>query len=236
MKIKLFTVPNIITLLNLLCGVLAIVETLVGHNYMCAFWLIVLAAIFDFLDGFAARLLHSQSEIGVQLDSLSDLISFGLAPTFVLFTLALNSDSLWFDAQLAHYLAYATFAVVAFSSLRLAKFNIDDQQSENFVGLPTPASALFCVSLGLIFHAHVYTFNVETLVAVALVDAILMVSPLKMFSLKFKGLSWHKNSVRYIFLAIAAIQIALLGLLSLPAIIVSYILMSLFIELRARLT
>ncbi len=234
MKIKLFTIPNIITLLNLLCGVLAIVETLVWCNYTHAFWLIILAATFDFLDGLVARLLHSESAIGVQLDSLSDLISFGLAPSLVLYSLVQSADSVWFGGAWLSYLCYVPFIVVAFSALRLAKFNIDDQQGSDFVGLPTPASALFCISLGLIYSAQGAIFSVEALLVVAIIDSILMIAPLKMFSLKFKGVGWHKNSVRYIFLVIAGVEFALCGVVALPIVIVTYILISILIELRSR--
>ncbi len=226
MRIKLFTIPNIITLMNLLCGTLAIREVVANQNYTVAFWLIVMAAIFDFFDGAVARLLSAQSPLGVQLDSLADLISFGLAPTFVLFSLAegasfaLNYDFFNF------FLPYLTFIVVAFSALRLAKFNIDENQHSSFVGLPTPANALMCMSLGYIYQSKGLEFSAECWVAIAVVMSILMIAPIPMFSFKFKGYGWRENWLRYMFLILATAEIVLFGVYALPAAVVSYILIS----------
>ncbi len=222
MKIKLFTIPNFITLSNLICGVLAINEVIANQDYTLAFWLIVLAAVFDFFDGFVARLLGEQSLLGVQLDSLSDLVSFGLAPSFVLFSLAGEQIS---DPKL-NFLPYLTFIVVAFAALRLAKFNIDDSQHDSFEGLPTPANALFCMSLGMISAVKGVSFPTEWIVATGVAMALFMVAPLRMFSLKFKGFGLKGNGLRYGFLALAVLQIATLRLYALPAVVASYVLIS----------
>ena len=147
MKVKFFTVPNLLTLGNLLCGSYAAVVLIAYNDFPTAMLLIVAAALFDFCDGFAARLLHSASPIGVQLDSLADMVSFGLVPSLALYCMydMAPQEAASFVARAARYL---TFLVVAFSALRLAKFNIDDSQHTEFCGLPTPANALLCLSLG----------------------------------------------------------------------------------------
>ena len=149
MKVKFFTVPNLLTLGNLLCGSYAAVVLIAYNDFPTAMLLIVAAALFDFCDGFAARLLHSASPIGVQLDSLADMVSFGLVPSLALYCMydMAPQEAASFVARAARYL---TFLVVAFSALRLAKFNIDDSQHTEFCGLPTPANALLCLSLGVL--------------------------------------------------------------------------------------
>ncbi|MFI3292275.1 MAG: CDP-diacylglycerol--serine O-phosphatidyltransferase [Rikenellaceae bacterium] len=232
MRIKLFTIPNIITLMNLMCGTLAVREVVANQNYTLAFWLVIMAAIFDFMDGAAARLLGQHSPLGVQLDSLADLISFGLAPTFVLFSLAEGASSALNLDFFEKFLPYITFIVVAFSALRLAKFNIDENQHSSFVGLPTPANALMCMSLGYICQIRGLELSVEWWGLIAVVMSVLMVSPLAMFSLKFKGLGWNENGLRYSFLMLAVVEIIVLGIIyALPAIVVSYILISLILAL-----
>ncbi len=234
MKIKLFTIPNIITLANLTCGVLAAKEVVANQDYTLAFWLVILAATFDFMDGFVARLLNQQSLIGVQLDSLSDLISFGLAPTFVLFSLACDSFSGLNIKFIEEFFPYTAFLIVAFSALRLAKFNIDDSQQSNFVGLPTPANALFCMSLGLICHIQGVQISIEWLTIISIIMSIFMVIPMEMFSLKFKGLAWERNSIRYIFLAIAGAEIILLKLYAMPMVVLTYIMISILAAIVKR--
>ncbi len=235
MKIKLFTIPNIITLSNLMCGVIAIFEVIANKNYTLAFGLIILAAVFDFFDGFVARLLKQQSPIGVELDSLADLISFGLEPAMILFALSGELDSLtgyeWLDNS-CHYL---TLVVVAFSALRLAKFNIDDTQQTEFSGLPTPANALFCASLGMIYQQQGLALPTEVLALIAVVMSLFMIVPLRMFALKFKGYGWHGNEVRYLFIALTIAIFTQGGLYALPVVIVSYILISLMLCVVARL-
>ena len=148
MKIRLFTLPNMLTLANLLSGCAAIIFTLEYHAYETAFWLIVAAAVFDFLDGFVARLLKQQSPLGVQLDSLADDVTFGLAPAIVMYDIYIHSVSYYnLDPEVMDWLKYVVLIIAAFSVLRLSKFNIDTTQSTEFEGLPTPANALMLMSL-----------------------------------------------------------------------------------------
>ncbi|MBQ5878536.1 MAG: CDP-alcohol phosphatidyltransferase family protein, partial [Alistipes sp.] len=146
MKIRLFTIPNFITLANLVCGAMAAVAVLRDGNLTLAFYLVVAAAIFDFFDGMVARLLKQSGPLGVQLDSLADDISFGLVPALVLFALFGRYN----QGALSEWVGYTTFVVAAFAALRLAKFNIDDTQHTEFEGLPTPAATLLVTSLGVL--------------------------------------------------------------------------------------
>lgn len=224
MKIKLFSIPNLLTLSNLLCGSFAVVAALVYNNLTWAFWLVVAAAVFDFFDGFAARLLRCSSPIGVELDSLADDISFGFAPAAVLYVLYGRMTGLWLTWDLA---GLTVFVFAAFAALRLAKFNIDQTQHTEFCGLPTPAATLFCVSLGLLAETQGLTMFRETVVAVAVVLSLLMISNIRMFALKFQGFGWNGNRLRYGFIVLSVALIALLGAYSIPVIITLYVLVSL---------
>lgn len=225
MKVRFFTVPNLLTLSNLMCGTFAALAALVYDNLEWAFWFVILAAVFDFFDGFAARLLRQSSPIGVQLDSLADMISFGFVPAAVLY--AMTTRTMGEEQTLLRYAyAVASFLLAAFSALRLAKFNIDDSQHEEFCGLPTPANALFFTSLGLISARTGFDFGGEWLICIMPVMAWLLISPVRMFSLKFKGFGWRGNEIRYLFLALCVALIAILQLYSIPTIILLYILVS----------
>lgn len=226
MKIKLFTIPNLLTLSNLLCGSFAAVSALKFGNLEWAFWFMVIAAVFDFFDGFVARLLKCPSPIGVQLDSLADMISFGLVPAAIVYVMC--TRSLPEDSSFGLFGVYTLicFALAAFSALRLAKFNIDETQHTEFCGLPTPACALFFASLGLIEARTgfgVAGYYVALFVPVA---CWLLISPIRMFALKFQGFGWRGNEIRYIFLALSVVLIAVLRLHSIPAVIILYILIS----------
>ena len=225
MKIRFFTIPNLLTLSNLLCGTFAALSALVYGNLEWAFWFVVLAAVFDFFDGFAARLLHQNSPIGVQLDSLADMISFGFVPAAVVYVM--TTRSMGEEQFLLHCVyAFVSFAMAAFSALRLAKFNIDESQHEEFCGLPTPANALFFVSLGMISARTGFDFGGQMLIWIVPAMAWLLISPVRMFSLKFKGFGWRGNEIRYLFLALCVALIAILQLYSIPTIILLYILVS----------
>ncbi len=226
MKIKLFTIPNLLTLSNLMCGTFAAVSALRYGNLEWSFWFVVLAAVFDFLDGFVARLLKCPSPIGVQLDSLADMVSFGFVPAAVLYVMT-TSDFAEEEVLLRYGYTFLCFVIAAFSALRLAKFNIDETQHTEFCGLPTPANALFFTSLGLIYARTGYDFGGCTLIYIMPAMAWLLVSPVRMFALKFQGFGWRGNEIRYAFLASCVVLIALLRLWSVPAIIVLYILVSL---------
>ena len=235
MKIRLFTIPNMFTLANLMCGSIAVIS-LFGCAWggpAVAFMLVILAALFDFCDGFAARLLHCPSPIGVQLDSLADMVSFGLVPSAVFMSLwggASQWCGCWPEWTLrAGY--YVPLIIAAFSALRLAKFNVDDTQHTEFEGLPTPASALLCTSLAALSQAGYIGFTREAIVAVSILTACLLISPVRMFSLKFKGFGWRGNAVRYLFLAASLCIVAASLIFHAPAysvmtIIVLYIVVS----------
>ena len=223
MQIRLFTIPNILTLCNLLCGAFAAVSALLQNDLVSAFWFIVLGAVFDFLDGFSARLLKMPSPIGIQLDSLADVLTFGFAPSAILFRMYLGAESLWSTDV---YVGLGVFILVAFAALRLAKFNVDDTQTTEFCGLPTPAGGLFCASLGMLWQMGRLPLTGEAVVAIAFVVALLLIAPIRMFSLKFRGFGWRGNELRYIFLATSAVLIIFLRAYSIPTIIVLYIVVS----------
>lgn len=223
MKLRLITVPNVITLLNMMCGVLAIVSVLAWGNIHLAFWLVVLAAVFDFFDGFAARLLGQYSPLGVQLDSLSDVVSFGVAPAVAMLGMWPDAPSL---LGVPEWLGYSVLVVAAFSSLRLAKFNIDDTQHTEFEGLPTPANALFLMSLGYMFQHGEWIVTREVLLALTVVMSYLLVCGIRMFSFKFKGFGWRENRIRYIFAVITVVLVALFRVGGVALTIVLYVVLS----------
>lgn len=226
MKIRLFTIPNVITLLNLLCGSLAIIEITLHQNFTAAFWLVVASSIFDFLDGMMARLLGQYSAIGVELDSLSDVVSFGLTPSIMMFTLFNISQKSIANPLWVEYGGYIAFIIVCFSALRLAKFNVDSEQKDSFIGLPTPANALLCLSLGAVHHLGLFAFSGEAVVAISVVMALLLIVPLPMMALKFKSLAWRENRIRYIFIALSALSIFVLNYFAVTTIILLYFIVS----------
>ena len=227
MKIRLFTVPNMLTLANLLAGSVAVIFTLVYHAYETAFWLIVAAAIFDFLDGFAARLLRQTSPLGVQLDSLADDVTFGLAPAIVMFDLYVHSSSYYnLNAEVMGWMKYVVLIIAAFSVLRLAKFNIDTTQSTEFEGLPTPANALMLMSLAVLAETGRVVLYQEHILLISIAASLLLISPIRMFALKFKSFGIKGNELRYGFIVAALLMIILMPAYALLAIIVLYIVIS----------
>lgn len=227
MNIRLFTIPNMLTLGNLLCGASATVALLVAGDYTLAFGLIIAAAVCDFLDGFTARLLGCSSPIGVELDSLADMVSFGLVPSVAMFCLMGEAASIgWIPAAYAGVAQYLTFIIVAFSALRLAKFNIDDTQHTEFCGLPTPANALFCLSIATLVNSGEFAISKEVILIISIVMAYLLISPVRMFALKFKGYGWRGNEIRYIFILLSVVLIAACTKFAITAIIAIYILFS----------
>ncbi|MBQ7341802.1 MAG: CDP-alcohol phosphatidyltransferase family protein [Alistipes sp.] len=232
MKIKLFTVPNMLTLCNLLCGAGATVSALVWGDLKTAFILVIASAVFDFFDGFSARLLNQYSAIGVQLDSLADMVSFGLAPAAVMMTLFAETGS-WCEWQewMVKVGYFVPLVMTAFSALRLAKFNIDDSQHSEFEGLPTPANALFCMSLGMLAEAGLITMPREAIVILSVVMALLLICPVRMFSLKFEGFGWGANKLRYIFLLVAVAIVAVDYRYAVTAIMALYVVVSTVIHL-----
>jgi CDP-diacylglycerol--serine O-phosphatidyltransferase len=202
--------------------------------------MIFLAAIFDFLDGFSARMLKAYSPLGAQLDSLADVVSFGVAPAFILFELIKNSHGLpnivWGNVNL---LPFVALIVPLFTALRLAKFNIDTRQTESFIGLPSPASGLLLASLPLVRSQlyegqslfYMVVTNAYFYVGIGLLMGFLMVSGLPLFGLKFKSFALKGNEVRYFFLLSAIILLIVLQFVAIPFIILLYLLLSLIVFL-----
>ena len=221
-------IPNTITCLNLLSGCLAVIFAF-GGNYDAVVVCIALSAVFDFCDGLAARLLKAYSPMGKELDSLADLVSFGLAPAVMSYNLLLEvlpSDYAW--------VAYATMMIPVFAALRLAKFNIDDSQATTFKGLPVPANALWWIGACRVLAENNNTATLVCFVASIVVFSLLMVSNLPMFSLKFKGLGWRGNEVRYVMIVVAVALLALQGVAGFAPIIGLYVIKSLLSPKVAR--
>lgn len=235
MKIRLFTIPNCVTLCNLLCGSAAAIAALVHHNPTAAFVLVIAAAVFDFLDGFTARMLKSYSGIGVELDSLADMVSFGFAPAAILFSLYGPAENLWaWSDGVRTAGAYTPFLITAFSALRLAKFNVDDTQHVEFQGLTTTANAMFCSSLGWLTAAGSITLTTEAIVMISVVTSWLLVSPVRMFSFKFEHFGWRGNELRYAFAGVALVLLFLLKGAAIPVIILLYVIVSILRWLGSR--
>ena len=221
-------IPNTLTSCNLFSGCIAAYMAFHG-NYKEALLFIVLGAMFDFFDGMTARLLHVSSPIGKELDSLADDITFGLAPAaiaFFFFFLVYYPD---FLMPVAGIMPYTAFLIAVFSGLRLAKFNIDERQTSSFIGMPTPANALFWASLAVGGHSFLISdnFNAIYLFVLVVVMSLLLVAELPMFSLKFKDLSWGHNKVSYIFLIVSLPLLIIFQLSGIAAVIIWYILLSL---------
>ncbi len=223
-------IPNTITLLNLLAGFFAVVAALTGDPLLAG-WLVVLASVFDFFDGFMARLLKAYSELGKQLDSLADLVSFGVAPAAVLYSLISRGGA---GEDLSLLYLFAPALVVGASALRLARFNIDPSQESSFRGLPTPASGLFFATLPhLLPHLPPALHDPRLLSLTALLFALLMTSRIPLFSLKIKpGTSSFREMLPPILLlAIALPLLILFNLRAIPGIIILYIFMALVANL-----
>jgi CDP-diacylglycerol---serine O-phosphatidyltransferase len=244
-------IPNILTLANLLCGILAIKVGFSEYYYLASFF-VILGAFFDFFDGFAARLLKVQGELGKHLDSLADMVTFGVAPGVVIYSFLSSfiEDS---------YLPYISFVIPLLSAVRLAKFNVDSNQSDKFIGLPTPANALFFVFIPLVFLLESFDWDYPTainhinrdyvseplatgalrisetskyfIIVTILLFSYLLNAPIEMIALKFKLFRWKGNEVRFVFLALCLVVISLSLLISsvfvsVPIIILLYIILS----------
>lgn len=219
-------IPNIITCCNLTAGSLAVIMALRGTFEQAAIFILI-AAVCDFLDGLSARLLHAYSDMGKELDSLSDLISFGLAPGLMVY--ALLNDYLLLPYGNLEYLAYIALLIPVAGGIRLAKFNVDDRQTTSFVGLPIPANALFWI--GVCF-ADTRDWHPVIILALIVLFSYLMVSNLPMFSLKASNLSWSNNKLRYILVITSLGLVFWLGLTGLAGAIIAYILLSLIAWIR----
>ena len=214
-------IPNTITCCNLISGCIATYWALHGV-YDVALLFIVIGAVFDFFDGMTARLLHVSSPIGKELDSLADDITFGFAPSAIVFDY-LKNGMLPFT-----WLPYMAFVMAAFSALRLAKFNLDERQALGFIGLPTPANALFWGALIVGAGNTISTFPYAPWLILlgCAASCYLLVSEIPMFALKFKTWGWHGNEVKYIFLLTCIPLLLLLGISGLAVIIAWYVLLS----------
>ena len=226
-------IPNAITLLNLLSGCFSIVSAFEGDLVGAAYF-IFLASVLDFLDGTFARILNARTEIGKQLDSLADMVSFGLAPGFILFHLINNSLIITGLQITDNVLPYIAFLIPVFSAFRLAKFNIDTKQEFGFIGLPTPANAILIASFPLIlFYELENSFislnilqNTWILISISILLSVLLVAKLPLLSLKFKSISFSDNKSRYTFLLLSIILLVILKFLAIPLIILLYVIIS----------
>lgn len=218
-------IPNAITCLSLMSGCAATVVALEGNFTWAAVWVII-AAVFDFLDGFAARVLKAYSPMGKELDSLSDMVSFGIAPGMIVFRLLSEAAPALSLGVLNPYIPYCAIVIPVFSALRLAKFNIDDRQTTSFIGLPVPAHALFWASLGYVLHPAVHPNEIVLVPAVILAavgTSLLLVSEIPMFSMKIKSLAWKGNEYRYLLVVSAIVFTVLWGFLGVAGTILLYV-------------
>lgn len=213
--------PNLLTLCNLLCGCIGLVFV-ADDTLATAAYLIWVAAAFDFADGLIARAFKAYSEVGKQLDSLADMVSFGVLPSYILFALI--------DAQTTHaLLPFIGFLVAAFSALRLAIFNVDTRQTHAFIGVPTPANALLISSFPLIlkYYDHVsyvlFLHNPWILTGLTLLLSYLLVARIELLAFKFKQTTWRGNEVRYLFMIATPALFILLKVAAIPVIFVLYL-------------
>ena len=218
--------PNIITCLNLYAGCLSCVMSLVYDNYTGAFIFILLAACFDFLDGFVARLIKAYSPMGAQLDSLADVVSFGMAPGFIVYSF-LSTSSV--GVPYAANIPFLAFLIPVFAALRLAKFNVDSRQTTSFLGLPVPANGLFWGALipSIPLSESNHTVSTFLIITFIVIFCLLMVSEFPMFSLKFTHYKWVGNECPYIMILVTLFLTAFFQLLGICLAIVFYIFLSL---------
>jgi CDP-diacylglycerol--serine O-phosphatidyltransferase len=215
-------VPNAMTCGNLLCGCIGLVMTLRGHLETAA-WLIGLAAILDFGDGFVARLVNVSGPFGKELDSLADVVTFGVLPATIVFQLC------WF--QDLGPISYAAFLIAVLSALRLAKFNIDTRQSEQFIGLPTPANTLLIAAFPLMERyqpQYDAIWKNDVALGMMIAFSFMLVSDVPLFALKFKSFRWADNRIKFSFLIGSALLLLFLQFAAIPLIILLYIIVSLF--------
>ena len=228
-------IPNAITCCNLLSGCVATAFAFDGNaRYALAF--IILGAVFDFFDGMCARLLNVSSPIGKELDSLADDVTFGVAPATMVFTLLFQIKYPVCMEGMRELLPYAAFLIAAFSALRLAKFNIDERQATSFIGLPTPANALFWGSLivGLGTRLSHFQYALPAILILILLSCWMLVAEIPLFALKFKQWGWKGNEVKYIFIVSSILLIIILGTAGLSVAIVWYVLLSLYTNTKNR--
>lgn len=219
-------IPNTITCCNLVSGCIATTFAFAGNPKMAMFW-IIMGAVFDFFDGMVARLLKVSSPIGKELDSLADDVTFGVAPSAIVFSELFTLQYPVLQG-LQTYIPYCAFLIAAFSALRLAKFNLDDRQTTSFIGLPTPADALFWGSFIIGGHTFIESFRwgVPLILIMICLSCYLLVAEFPMFALKFKKWSWKGNEVKYIFILSCIPMLLFLGYSAFSAIIAWYVILS----------
>ncbi|MBO7586339.1 MAG: CDP-diacylglycerol--serine O-phosphatidyltransferase [Bacteroidales bacterium] len=232
-------IPNTLTCLNLICGTLSVMAAVKGNLEMAAIWIII-AAVFDFFDGFAARMLKVASPIGKELDSLSDVVSFGVAPAMIIYTwlnrCLFEMQPALSDSRFMELMPFIALLVPALSAVRLARFNIDERQTTTFIGLPTPANALFLGFIPLAADKLVFLNNFWVVWSFTLLFALLLVSPISMISLKFKDLKFKGiNIARYTLIITGLVLIPVFHWGAFPLIILAYILISLFFHTLEKL-
>lgn len=230
-------IPNTITLLNLLAGLLALIHAFNG-NYNEAFSLVCLGIFFDYWDGFFARIWKVQSPIGLQLDSLADMVTSGVVPGLVMYKMLADIQenqsqyNLTEDTYYMGVVPYLGFLITLASCYRLAKFNIDTRQTDSFIGLPTPANALLIMSIPMIqFHSEFewlvdFLSNPYVLVGITVLSSYLLNAEIPLFSLKVKSFSWEKYKMQVVFLILSLILIVFLEFIAIPIIILLYVILS----------
>lgn len=228
-------IPNMLTLANLLAGILSIYIGMMGDLKLAAY-LIFISAILDFMDGFAARMMNAYSDLGKQLDSLADMVSFGVAPGFIIFNMIRISHGQPGNTGTSDTLIpFIGFMIPLFGALRLAKFNIDDSQKDSFLGMPIPAAAILIASFPLIKESlyqdrglmYMIITNTYFLLGSSVIISLLMILPLPMFAFKFKSFSWGVNKIKYSFILVSIVLLIWLQFMAIPIIIALYILLSL---------
>jgi CDP-diacylglycerol--serine O-phosphatidyltransferase len=221
-------IPNIITLLNLFCGCIALVFVS-ELNFEMAFFFVSLGIFLDFFDGFFARLFKVAGPLGLQLDSLADMVTSGIVPGFVMFCMLKQAQN---PADANHFVPYLGFIITLGSCYRLANFNIDTRQTDSFIGLPTPANALFILSLPLVieYFDSLMVFDILTnqwfLLAIALFSASILNAEIPLFSLKIKDFTFKKNAIQILFLSLCVLLLIFFQYLAIPLVIITYVLLS----------
>ncbi|MBP9848079.1 MAG: CDP-alcohol phosphatidyltransferase family protein [Flavobacterium sp.] len=231
-------IPNLITLLNLTCGLLAVIAIFRDQEAE-AFWFVCLGIFFDFWDGFFARKYNVSGDLGLQLDSLADMVTCGVVPGLMIFklieNLQIDSTSPYFlteDTWYMGFVPYLGFLITLASCYRLAKFNIDTRQTDSFIGLPTPANAMFIMSLPMIRFSYedqwagMLVKNPFILLAITIISAYILNAEIPLFSLKIKEFTWAKYKMQILFLIGSLFSFSLLGFVAIPLIIISYVLVS----------
>ncbi len=231
-------IPNLITLLNLTCGLLAVIAIFRDQEAE-AFWFVCLGIFFDFWDGFFARKYNVSGDLGLQLDSLADMVTCGVVPGLMIFklieNLQIDSTSPYFlteDTWYMGFVPYLGFLITLASCYRLAKFNIDTRQTDSFIGLPTPANAMFIMSLPMIRFSYedqwagMLVKNPFILLAITIISAYILNAEIPLFSLKIKEFTWAKYKMQILFLIGSLLSFFIFGFVAIPLIIISYILIS----------